>query len=106
MKVADVKIVKAIKEFLSEIAPKRRESELSTEGTLKSKEQEKGSLNFNFVVPSDEFPDIFDEDDYLKIIKKMLKEHLKKDVRYLKINWLYADSDKGTCYIHFEVKLS
>ena len=107
MKVADTKIIKAIKEFLSEIAPKYSEFGFSTDDVLKSKGQEKGQLNFSITVLPDAFPDIFDEDNYLKPVKKILHKHLKKDIRYLRIYWAYTDSNKEVCCsISFDVKLS
>lgn len=110
MKVADIKVIKAVKGFLSEIAPKYSDFGFSTTDTLKSKDQEKGSLNFSIAVPSDGFPDILNEDDYLIRIKQILQELLEKDIRYLNVDWSYADSDKDNtkelCCISFDVKLS
>jgi len=103
MKVADVKIVKAIKEFLSEIAPGYSKFEFSTEDVLKSKNQEKGSLYFSITVPPDGFPDILDEDK--KSVKKILQKYLKKNIRYLRTYWAYS-ADKEVCSISFDVKLS
>lgn len=111
MKVADTKTIKAVKQFLSRIAPKSDGPcyysgfGFSTNNTLKSKDQKTGSLNFFITVSPDEFPDIFDKDDYLKLIKKILEDQFKKDVRYLNINWSYTASDKKVCCI-FDVKLS
>ena len=105
MKVADTKIIKKIKGFLSEIVSNYSVFGFSTNDTLKSKGQETGSLTFSITVSPDEFPDILDKDNYLELIKKMLKDRFKKDVRYLNINWSYTDSDKEVCCISFDVKL-
>ena len=108
MKVADTKTIKRVEGFLSEVAPSYSNLGFSTNCTLKSKDQEKGSLNFNIVVKPDDFPDIFDKDDYLKLLKKMLQDRFEKEVRYLNVNWSYVDSGKKSscCCISFDVKLS
>jgi hypothetical protein len=109
MKVADTKTIKAVKGFLSKIVSKYSELRFSANNTLKNRDQKTGSLNFNIKVSPEEFPDILDKDDYLELIKKMLKDQFKKDVRYLNINWSCTDLEDSccdSCCISFDMKLS
>lgn len=111
MKVADTKIIKGIKEFLSEIL-----SDVSVDfnfwadDVIKGKNLEKGSFGFNLVVAPDNLPDIFDEEEYLKKIKSKLDKQIGKEIRYLKVHWSFQDDvavkSEQRCCISFEVKLA
>lgn len=101
MKAADTKVIKGIKEFLEDFVPKYEEFCFSTVNSLKSKDQERGNFDFSLSVESYEFPDVFDKEDYLKLLKKKFEVKFEKKVRYFQINWSYSEE---SCCISFVVK--
>jgi len=114
MKVADTNIIKGIKEFLSDIFPDVKDClidfSFGIDNVLKGKDQEKISFNFNFTINPDNFPGIFDEDDYLKKIKSGLSKRIGKKIRYLKVFWSFVEDKaedeklKNPCSMSFDVK--
>ena len=114
MKAADTKIIKGVKEFLSDILPDVKDSPIDfgfgTGNVLKGKNQEKISFSFNITVASDNFPGILDEEEYLKKVKKGLSKRIGKEIRYLRVDWTFQDNvavkSEDPCCISFEVKLA
>jgi hypothetical protein len=103
MEAADTKVIKGIKEFLEDFVSKYEEFCFSTADTLKSKDQERGDLAFSLNVKPYEFPDVFDEEGYLKSLKKKFEEQLGKKVRYFQISWSYTED---SCCILFVIKFA
>jgi len=112
MKVADTKIMKEVKDFLSEISVSDfTDFNLWVGDTLKGKDQKKSDFGFSFCIKQENFPDMLNKDDSLKTIKGMIGKRFKKEVRYLKINISFAEELKSEklnqfCNISFEVKLA
>lgn len=112
MKAADTKIIKGVREFISDILPKVKISDFGfwAEDVTKSKDQKKSSFGFNFAVAPGNFPGIFNEEDYLKKIKSGLGKRIGKKIRYLKIHWSFQDDVAveymQPCCISFDIKLA
>lgn len=103
MKAADTKVIKGVKEFLDSFVSEYEDFSFSTTDTLKSKDQERGNFDFSLIVKSDNFPDVFDKEDYLKSLKKVFEIQFEKKVRYFQVDWSFT---AVICCISFVIKFS
>jgi hypothetical protein len=104
MKVADLKIVKAIDSFMSFFFKEKLLYTINSVETSKSNNNEKGDYSIVFDCSYLNIPDILDQDDYSTVMKKKLNEILSKELRWLCVSWTFKPEIETVSFtINFKV---
>jgi hypothetical protein len=106
MKAADLKIVKAINEFMREFFPDYGNYNLSSAETSKFKDLEKGDFHVGVDVKPGNVPEILDEENYSTVMKKKLETILKKKIRWFAINWQYHTDPESIMNVDIGFKVA